>query len=726
MRLPVTILVAVVVAAGCAAPAAERIDAAGVEGLAIEPVVVDVPVHLVRVGLAPEALDERALLDLLPNERLPIVESIEWTTREIRHMPVLYRFRYEVHDAPATFVDAFFAKAQEHATAGRPSQWLVDYDCAGPQRLGGCAPVAALAQPADVTYFDVMPVEEWLLANAAGYGLDFGPDAVTILLLDGEGSGRLDASSYHYWHFDDGSAHSDIPQEGLAPTIRPPEVDEREHLPRYHTPKDPTSMRAWGGRGNLLWLDLTAAPSAYDFAPRAPYDTWEDPPLWDVSAQEAAKNVGRDLADFLALRVARDPIYPVTAFTTFTSPIHVFVEEATQENPDAGRGADLEAWVPEAEIKASLERLMPWATVNVDVMIHRLPTDDPGMSEAIKRARLYGSPSHVSSGYVQAYIVDHWDEYVPRAAADEFVMPQFYYFFAGPWTFNGFGGAGGWADGDAEGKPWIVMDHFFDLCTRADVTPCTKNDLGLANLTLLPLHEAGHELGLTHTKDWMELTEEGAESRINWLWDSMFSQMSYRHTYMEFDHWDRVFLATAHAADLIERTEAAGGDAREARALLREGRHQDAVAAGWRSLRAAGDAAADERAVQVLAEVQVEVPASTDIIPGSNLGVAYLSNPLAPGGIAGVSYRAVPFDVPAGARAVRVEYEDVTPLALAAGRSSYVEVLGPDGETVGGIYRDFEGGVVLRPREIPAGTWEARVYQASGTPGLYRVAVGAG
>lgn len=718
-----------VLAAGCLAPTAELSSDAAPAGLAIDPVVIDVPVHIVRVGLAADAVDERALLDILPAERLPIVESVEWTTRELRHLPVLYRFVYAVHDAPEGFVDAFFAKAQEHATVGRPSQWLVDYDCAGEQRLGGCAPVAALAQPADVTYFDVMPVEEWLLANADEFGLDFGPNAITILLLDGEGSGRLDPTSYHYWHFDDGMGHSDIPQSGLAPTVRPPAVDEDEHLPRYHTPKDPTAMRAWGGRGNMVWLDLTAAPSAYDFAPRWPVESWEDPPLWDVTPQEAAENVGRDLADLLALRVARDPIYPVTAFTTFTTPIHVFVEEGTQENPDLGRGADLEAWVPEEEIRASLQRLMPWATVNVDVMFHMLPADDAGMSEAIKRARAYGSPSHVSSGYVQAYIVDHWDEYVPKAAPDEFVMPQFYYFFAGPWTFNGFGGAGGWADGDEEGRPWIVMNHFFDLCTRTDVAPCTKNDLGLVNITLLPLHEAGHELGLTHTKDFVEIGDEGAEWRINWLWDSMFSQMSYRHTFMEFDHWDRVFIATSHAADLIERTESLGGDAREARRLLAEGAHADAVQAGWRALReaqASGAAAAAAGAREDLVDVTLEVPASVAIVPGSNLGVAYVANPLALDGIEGVSYRAVSFDVPEGAREVRVAYEDVTPLALATGRSSFVDVHDPAGARVGGISRDFEGSVVLRPADLPAGTWEARVYQWSGTPGLYRVSVSVG
>lgn len=700
-----------------------------------ERVHIPIEVHLVLAGVDPAKIDQDALLAELPTEHVPLVEAPTGTTGEIIEHPVHYTFTYTFHQAPEAFVTGMAEAALATAEEGRPNGWLVAYDQDGPNRIcGACTGLAPvderLGLPDDILYLDAFATERWVLDNLAAHGLDFGRAGVTILLFDGEAGGHLPTETYHYWRFDDGMGHSDVPKTGLAPTVEPPvEAFLEGHVAPYHTPKDTLTMRAWGGRENVLWLDLTAAPSPYDITPRRPLSDETDPPLWDIDPRTAGTNAGKNLADFLLLRVARDAIYPVHAFERFVSPIHVFIEEGAMENPDLALGVDLEAWVPEADIERSIARMMPWIEVETPVTFHFLPQDDPAMADAIKQAKLYGNPTTVSAGIIKAFVRDDWDAYVPAAEPGDFVMPQFYYYFNGPYTFWGVSAAGGWADGDAEGKPWAIFDHFFDLCIRTDVVPCTKATMGFTNLTILPIHEAGHELGLTHTKDRTELDEEGwPDWRVNWLWDSMFSQMSYRHTFMQFDHWDQRFVATAHAVDLIAKTEARGGDALEARAALTEGRYLDAVDAAWAAYRAAESEGLEALSFPDVTEevtgLTVEIPASASVVSGTNLGILFLPAPaFVPEPLAMAVHT---FEVPEDASHVRIAYEDVMPVAAGAHKQVFAVVLGPDGSYRGSLGEAFEDEVVLRSHWRGAGAHELRIYQSAGVLGVYDVEIAIG
>lgn len=699
-----------------------------------DPVVLDVPVHIAYVGLDPANVDEDQLLDALPKERTPIVEAVTGTTGMPTHQPVTYRFSYTFHEASDAFTEGFFEAALDASEKGRPNEWLVAYDRDGPQRLcDACLGVPGLEEADDMLYLDARATEAWAMDNRADHGLAFEPEAVTILLLDGEGSGHLPTDTYHSWRFDDGFDHSKVPKEGMAPSVPAPiEAFEEGHVAPFHTPKDTLTMRAWGGASDLLWLDLTAAPTMYDHQPRAPVEDWTDDPLWELEgdAEAITENLGRNLGDFLQLRVARDPIYPVDAFERFHTPIMVFVEEGAMENPQTGLGVDLEAWVPQEDIERSLGSLMPWVDIEAPVTFHTLPEDDPEMSQAIKEAKAYGNPSQVSAGYIKSYVRDNWEDYVPEPEEGTFVMPQFYYFFNGPYTFWGVSSAGGWADGDAQGHPWAIFNHFFDLCVREDIVPCSKATIGFRNLTILPLHEAGHELGLTHTKDTVDLDDDGWNQwRVNWLWDSMFSQMSYRHTYMQFDHWDERFMAISHATDLIHRAEASGDAeakdaAAEAREHLSNGAWLEAVEAAQAAAQAAGEGLepASSPVEELLVDTQVEVPASQTLIGSQNLGILGLPAPMLMDE-EGVTSASVPFHVPEDAEHVRIHYEDAVPEDAGTFKSSWAVVVGPDGTQRGFLSEDYEDEVVLKSHWRGAGDHELRVHQYSGTPGLYDVSI---
>ncbi|MGQ0536687.1 MAG: DUF4398 domain-containing protein [Methanobacteriota archaeon] len=715
----------------------------------LAPLDVPIAVHVVRVGLAAGVVDEATLLPLLPTERRPVVESVSGTTGTPTFQPIVYRFSYAFHDAPADFAKALFEYALTTGDAGRPNAWLADYDREGQRRLCSmCSPVD-LDEAKDVLYLDALKTEDWIRENRAGAGLEFGPGSVTIFLFDGEGAGVFPTDTYHYWRFDDGHPYSAVPKTHLAPTVEPPmgALDIIE-TPPFHTPKDPISMRAWGARYDFVWLDLTAAPSAYDFTPRRPREDWTDPPLWDLADDPAKlhENLGMDLSDFLQIRVGRDPIYPVRPFTRFLTPIHVFVEKGAQENPQTGLGVDLESWVPQADIEESFRLVMPWVESEAPVTFHMLPEDDPGMDEALRLAKRYSDPTLVAAGVVKSYVRENWDAYVPPAAPGEFVMPQFYYYFNGPYTFWGVSSAGGWADGDAWGRPWAIFNHFFDLCVRATTFPCSKSTIGFKNLTLLPIHEAGHELGLTHTKDSVNLNEESwPEGHTNWLWDSTFSMMSYRHIYMRFDEFDQRFLALSHTMGYLEEAHAAleagsgepaAGRARdamdEARRLVAAGDYVGAVTVAREAARLAREASTLQSFGDVvldpdedLVELQLTVPASQSLVGFMNLGVAVVPNP-ADLDAAGASYAATKVDVPEDARYVHLKYKDANPQYAGTFKQSFAILLGPEGDYRGGLFESFEDEVYLTSHWRGGGPHELRVYQFAGTPGLYDVAIGIG
>lgn len=704
-----------------------------------EPLItLEIPVHIVLVGVEERFIDRAGLEAALPKDRVPLIESVSGSTGTPEYQRVRYTFTYRFHTAPPEFVRGLFEFALTTSESGRPNQWLVDYDANGPRRLGSAD------APKDIHYLDALRTEDRIEESRARHGLAFEPNSVTVFLFDGEGAGVFPTDTYHYWRFDDGMGHAQVPKTEILPGVEPPlgMLDLVETAP-FHTPKDPISMRAWGGRWNFVWLDLTAAPSAYDFTPRRPAEDWTDPPLWDVRNEPARlnANLGRDIADFLQIRVARDPIFPVEPFERFTTPIHVFVDAGTLENPATPLGVDLARWVPRADIETSLALLMPWVESRAPIRFYDLPEDDPGMFQALADARRYGDPTLVSEGVVTAYVRDHWDAYAPATTPGEFGVPQFYYYFNGPYTFWGVNSAGGWADTDAWGRPWAIFDHFYDACIKTDPLPCTKGRVGFQNLTLLPLHEAGHELGLTHTKDMSVLDEaQWTKGLTNWLWDSTYSLMSYRHVYMRFDHWDQRFLAVAHAVGYLERAHAARENASaedraaseraelEARELLARGAYVEGVLRARAAAEHAGASAPERLFAREERPERVElfrlvVPASRNVYGTPTLGLARLPNPLGLG-LEDVTYATAGFVVPEDAPYFHVTYRDVTPAHAGAFRASGVRILGPDGSFRGQMTDSYEQERYFTSHWRGAGVHELRVYQSSGTAGLYEVEVG--
>ncbi len=743
------ILVLATVLAGCftTGPANIEVEPPPAEFETIE---IPLAVHIVTVGLAGGVLQEDQLRQRLPTERVPIIESVSGTTGTPTYQPVRYTFDYTFHGATPEFTNDLFGYALGTGETGRPNPWLVDYDSKGPKRIcDGCLPLRADASK-DILYLDALETEAWIEAHRADYGLDFGPAAHTIFLLDGENAGVFPTTTYHYWRFDDGMGHSKVPKDAMPPSVEAP-MEALGHraveAPPFHTPKDPISLRAWGARWNFVWLDLTAAPSNYDFVPRRPAETWTDPPLWDLQGDTLRlhDNLGHDLSDFLQIRVARDPIYPVRTFERFVTPIHVFIEEGALENPQTALGVDMQKWVPQKDIDDSFRLLMPWVETQAPVVFHYLPQDDVGMAETLLNAKRYSDPTLVSAGVVKAYVRDAWDQYVPTAAPSDFVIPQFYFYFNGFYTFWGISTAGGWADGDAWGQPWAIFNHFFDLCVRTNTIPCSKATIGFNNITLLPLHEAGHELGLTHTKDSTNLDEASwPEGHTNWLWDSTYSLMSYRHVYMRFDHYDQMFLGIAHALANLETahevlqtvtdeaTLASVYEAEDAaRLALTEARWADAVAAA-REAKDLAAAAAEPAPVTAVAAtpavettlqtVDLSVPASRTLIGQPNLGFQQVPNPidLAATGAAEAVHK---FTVPDDALWVRIKYWDAVPEYAGTFKQSSVVVTGPDGSYRGGLGEGYEDEVYLTSHWRGTGEHTLHLYQNAGTPGLYRVEI---
>lgn len=680
------ILLVSLVVAGCVSPTAS-VDTAATPEDAL--VTLDYPIRVVTVGFG--SFDADAFLAKIP-ERSPLVAGMRYyVTGSLERESLQYDVRYEVVEAPEAFAKALFAYAATVSEEDAPDAWLASYDRAHEARV--CEPGALSAAPSApvpvsvsvgdptaspcemIQRIDAKAIELWIHENRAAHGLSWEGPGETLFVLDSYTEGWLPKDNYHQYFVDDGTGVSRL-----------------------------KNLRAWGGEHGFLYLDVGAAPNAYDYRPwidftAEEYGTQTDPPIWELAGDSDAfyENLAWNVHDAVDMVWARDPIYPFEHAEKYVLKSYVVIDTLAHANPASPLAAlqslDYEELTDEETIQRSFQALTPWAQVELNVTYIYLPDDDPGLAAALADAKERESTDYVDFGILKRHIREHWDEYAPDVPGAR-VYPTFAFVLGAPSK-----GLYAYSDWDETGRSFATFFNVADavLCAGpyARLPVCFTEDWlgddllrGLWNG--LFVHEVGHSFGLMHPHDTFVDPESKANERMNWLWDSTSTPMTYRHFLHDFAAFDVDLVHRGNAVDLAEgilRDASSSDDARagasRALDLVRAGDYGGALAA------AAEAARANERLTAAAIPAPIGEPVTLDLTVATGLepigAPASLPTFLAPTWAIPFPvmgpFQEFPIDWPEGAPALQVEIREID-APTHRGWSAIAFVFDKEGDTV--------------------------------------------
>ncbi len=717
MRAAVALVLLVPLLAGCfsAKPAEPLPITAGF--------VLDLPVHVVAVGF-PD-FDEAALETHLIQP--PPVYNVmrAFTTALVEPAPLQYRIHYNVHDAPAEFATALFAFAQSASAKDEPDAYLAQYDRAREQRVCPASDLPALpplpAQPPtevpmppceEIDRIDANAVEEWLSENRAAYGLEFGGASHTIFVLDSYTNGYLPRDSYHQY-----SIGAEFGRTAYAPY----------------------DMRAWGGHHDFVFVDVGAAPNAWDDQPwrAAGLTDQSDWPIWEYANDmgQFYENLGRNVVDAVSFLWARDPLFQFEYAPKYVFPTYVIIDSTSMTNPasplHAVKPYDIQSNTREDEITGAFRGLLPWAEIEMPFTYLVLPDDDPALAEAVADAKQRYTADAVDIGVVKNYVREHWDEYVPTESG-AVVYPIFAFWFGEP-TVAGASFLGG----DEWGDPWGVFFSIADgfrACVPPERAPCTVVDLARDDdvwwrvWNSLFVRQLGYILGLAEFSGTLD-PDGTPVIHLNRLWESTASAMTHRHTVQEFGANDVQVLYRNHAAafalDVLAKEGGAAGSARasalDALNLLRKGEDQLAFETALAAKHASGQNVGSAPLDLVAGEprgAMVEFPMGYGPV-GRPPRAPPIGYPEAPEDF---WWQQVEVEVPTDATAVKFEMRERDAPSHRFW-SAGLEIYGSDGEWVTGAYDNAYDAVVLLNMARCGSGCTVWMYADSGVASAYDVTV---
>lgn len=651
-----------------------------------------------------------------------------WTTGQVRYEPLQYDVRYNVVRAPDAFAAELFDYAQTVKRTDLPDVFLQNYDRSREARV--CPkPALPLAPPLgtpllvppckSIERIDAEKLEAWIAENRARHGLAFEGAEYTLFVLDSYTRGYLPKDGYHQY---------EVADPTKFPTVK--------------------SQRAWGGNYNFVFLDVGAAPSAWDYRPWANFtrDSAKlteriDGPIWEYKNDPATfySNLAQNVFDATRILWARMPIYPFEYFEKYVLPIYVIVDPNAHTNPSSPfyriQPADIKAKTDPDLIKKAFQELAPWADVQLEVKFIFLPGDDPALAAAVRDAKSRFSENFVDYGILKKYFTENWDKYVPQIPGAR-VYPTFAFVLEFP---NAYVFA--YSDGDELGNSYGVFYNAADsfLCGPPRRPVCfveeryASPDVWWHFWNYIFVHELGHSFGLTHPHDTAALDEDGYVTYVlNWLWDSTSSAMTYRHSLPTFNRFDKDLIFRGHAINLAGAVQRGGNavpaearaDAERTFQLVREGKYQEAFEVARSSYRSIGDSFGAPTEIGTPAtpkRMRVDLPASS--CPAGGVPPVYpVLYPCVPSDLKDAMYKEIPVEVPDGATAMAFEYRERN-APTHARWTAYIDIVNSDEDSVAGLWYNGYDKTILLNLDRCKGGCTARLYGVSGVNLSYDVTI---
>jgi len=498
-------------------------------------------IHIVLVGFEDGVIDEQTILDRVPTEYRPMDTLRSYYVDGFPEYwePQKFYYSYEFHTASDEFAQAYFDAANSFSEwgdlgdEGRAGYDEENYDYLKQYDLRPGSAHARNLLDDEVQFIDVIQLELWIDEHEDDYDLDFGVNSYTYYIIDSysrmeEDFGNvLPVDRYHYYKFSD----YDWGRRGI------------------HT------MRTWGGDRGFLWIDVGAAPNFYEVPDDelAVGSADDDPPIWDIgnivpgylgtfTLQDFNDNMAKDFHFALNFRFSPSYIYHPEYAPEYYMNVHVYYEDGVMQ--DERVPLDME------EVLDRLRQSFPWCTINGEAHVYDLPTDDPGMYQAIEDGNEAGGYTYCDATPIIDYVETHRDEYYngPEDAFDIFAgFVQFeddHYAFAAPLAPQGV------AMYSPDGTPWGILCGNNEMHRRTEDGDAPGE--GVFPWNSVAAHEAGHFFGLHHPHDGIlrhhgsDGTDGEYESTNHWLWDQSYTIMSYRTHSYRCDVLDMDHLARGH------------------------------------------------------------------------------------------------------------------------------------------------------------------------------------
>lgn len=502
---------------------------------------VNVTVNVVFVGLAMGLVDTDEIEQRLPAKYSPEIPLSKSRSEGLRS-GLDHQLSYAFHQAPEAFADELFANypafSEEVEVPGGEDGFLARYDQMYEQdRLGS----------GTVHQVDAAKVETWMHENRDDHGLAFEDPEYTVFFLDSWTNHGLWEDSYYWYAFNE---------------------DTRAG-------QDTRNLRAWGGTYDFLFMDYAAAPNdardentgvtkvdiccgVSQSADAPEGSAYNDPPMWHYEGDTATigkgpmeKDVtltdrvhhGLDVATNLRLigDYAFTPVYKERYHVN----VHLW-HDGRSAMPTEG----LDDLLSPETLQPGLQGEIPWSEVTVSVDTYVAPEDDPGMAEALDKAKAQGVGSYIPIQPIYQYVDAHKEKY-KQNDPDVFDVMALLFLVEGHYTFFLPLIVGGVAFGGPDGTAWGTISSRNDM---QYVGSGQDMDAMAEALVTTNAHEIGHFFGLTHAHDGTRKTADGYEPFLDHTWSSTNTVMSYRMRPDTTGTFHKDVLARAHTLQNIEQT----------------------------------------------------------------------------------------------------------------------------------------------------------------------------
>lgn len=507
---------------------------------------VDVTIHIVFVGLDPSLVDSEGIRAALPKDYSPWVPFSRLPAPQLRS-GLVQNLAYEFHTAPEAFARDLFAYYPEVSRevdlprmAGQPTSFLERYDAM--YDLGR-------ARTGKVHLVDAEKVESWMENHRDEHGLRFAKPSYTILFLDSYTTHGLWKNEY-YWY---------------------------EYARESRLNPDAANMRAWGGTFDFVFMDYSAAPndaffdntgivSANPFGPGvtpvpvpAPEGTaYNDPPMWHYRGSTATIGKGplekkvtltdriRHAVDVAVnIRIIGDYNGPPVYSERYHINVHLWHDGRSMIPVE-----NLDKFLTLETLLEGLQDEVPWAQVTGSLKTYVAPRDDPGMDEALTRAKADAAGTYVATAPISNYVDAHLEKYARHEPGTLDVMALLF-LFEGHYTLVLPLIVGGVSLTSPDGTNWGTMSSLNDLAYVGS----GRNMSRLAeDLIGINAHEIGHYFGLYHAHDGYRHGTNGYEPVGDHTWSTTNTVMSYRLRPPTSDLFHLELIARAHALQNLEET----------------------------------------------------------------------------------------------------------------------------------------------------------------------------